>query len=859
MELTLDQALKRGVEAHKAGKLQEADRYYTAILKANPKHPDANHNMGVLAVGIGKVEAAIPFFKTALEANSSTTQYWLSYIDALMKLDRIADAKAVFDGAKSNGVQGDAFDQIEKSLEKVTQVEGSQPDEEILEKAIGLRESGKYDEAIDLLLSHKKQLLADPNLLAILSHCYILSDNLEQAKIYLDVAKNINPKIATVGWNETRLLVKQKKVNAALAIAKKTNKLFPDDVEGIVALGSCLRANGSFDESLKYLNKAIELNANYSEALINRGLIYLNKADNANALADLEKAHILKPHIKQIWHLVLNLKMEAKDFENTIAIAEEMVKLDPVDEKVFASIALCHQHLKNYDQAVIFYNKALFIKPDYAEAYNNMGLALKEQGKQEDAVETYRKALSIKPNFPDAHNNMGIALKEQGKHEDAIKAFNKALAIKPNYAQACYNMGTVLKAQNKLKKAILAYKKALSINPDYAEAYNNMGIALKDQGKLKEAILAYKKALSIKPSYAEAHNNMGIALKDQGKLKEAILAYKQALSIKPDYAEAHQNLSFVLLNSGNLKEGLDEYEWRWKNPERLSSARVFLKPLWDGQKSLKGKRILFWSEQGVADTINWSSGLSFVASKAQHCILECQQKLVPLLARSLPNVEVRPENRSLDSQRNDFDFHLPMGSLYRHIIATDSSGSSGSSGDAFLVPDPVRIKFWQERLNSLGKGPYIGVSWKSSVITPERLHNYAPISELSPVFKIPNATFINLQYRDFQDDLNKIQGELGVKVHNFDDLDQFENLEDVAALSAALDIVVSTHNVLIMIAPKVGTPTKFASWRQSPWNNVLFAPKGPSLDLYERNTWEPWEQVFRLIAKDIINNHAVAK
>ena len=107
MELTLDQALQKGVEAHKAGKVQEADRYYTAILKANPEHPDANHNMGVLAVGIGKVETSLPFFKTAIEANPKVAQYWLSYIDALIKLDRITDAKAVFDQAKSKGAQGD--------------------------------------------------------------------------------------------------------------------------------------------------------------------------------------------------------------------------------------------------------------------------------------------------------------------------------------------------------------------------------------------------------------------------------------------------------------------------------------------------------------------------------------------------------------------------------------------------------------------------------------------------------------------------------------------------------------------------------------------------------------------------------
>ena len=116
MELTLDQALKKGIEAHQAGQVTEADRYYTAILKAKPKHPDANHNMGVLAVGIGKVQEALPFFKTALEVNSNITQFWLSYIDALIKLERLDDAKAVFDEAKSKGIKEDGFEKLEKRL-----------------------------------------------------------------------------------------------------------------------------------------------------------------------------------------------------------------------------------------------------------------------------------------------------------------------------------------------------------------------------------------------------------------------------------------------------------------------------------------------------------------------------------------------------------------------------------------------------------------------------------------------------------------------------------------------------------------------------------------------------------------------
>ena len=65
MELTIDQALQQGVAAHKEGKLEDAERLYRVILQAQPSHPDANHNLGVLAVSVGKPLDAVPLFKLA--------------------------------------------------------------------------------------------------------------------------------------------------------------------------------------------------------------------------------------------------------------------------------------------------------------------------------------------------------------------------------------------------------------------------------------------------------------------------------------------------------------------------------------------------------------------------------------------------------------------------------------------------------------------------------------------------------------------------------------------------------------------------------------------------------------------------
>ena len=110
-EVSISEALQLGVEAHKAGKAQEADRYYTAILQVQPDHPDANHNMGVLAAGLNKLELALPFFKKALESDSNVKQYWLSFIDALLKLERLDEAKNLINQAESAGFEGTELDQ----------------------------------------------------------------------------------------------------------------------------------------------------------------------------------------------------------------------------------------------------------------------------------------------------------------------------------------------------------------------------------------------------------------------------------------------------------------------------------------------------------------------------------------------------------------------------------------------------------------------------------------------------------------------------------------------------------------------------------------------------------------------------
>ncbi len=239
MELTLDQALQKGVEAHKAGKAQEADGYYTAILKAQPKHPDANHNMGVLAVGLSKVEAALPFFKTALETNPKIAQYWLSYIDALVKLDRMSEAKAIFDQAKGLGLNDNAFDQIEKrfnsSASETSNVQ--EPPKDQLQPLVDLYTKGQYQQALN-----------------------------EAAKLLIEFPESINLHNIAGAANQGL-----GRLDEALASYKKAISLKPDFAIAHNNMGNTLKNQGKLDEAIEAYNKALSIKPDYAEAYYNFG------------------------------------------------------------------------------------------------------------------------------------------------------------------------------------------------------------------------------------------------------------------------------------------------------------------------------------------------------------------------------------------------------------------------------------------------------------------------------------------------------------------------------------------------------------------------------------------------------------
>ena len=397
MELTIEQTLQKAVAAHKEGKLQDAERMYQAILQSQPKHPHANHNQGVLAVSVNKAGAALPLFKTALEANPKIEQFWLSYIDALIKEKEFDNAKRVLEEAKNRGVAEGKLKVLETQL--TTNALVNEPKLAVQNKSLPLSQSRKkLPDKKKRRNKAKKQNLKAKNpsqqQLTCLLELYQNRRLSDAEKLAISITQDF-PK-HQFGWKVLGAVRKQTgKLTESLIAMQKSVQLSPEDAEAHTHLGATLQELGKLDEAVASHTQAIVTNPNYPDAHYNLGITLLEQGRLAEAAASYTQAIALKPDFAEAHYNLGNTLLE----------------------------------LQRPDEAEASYTQAIAVRPSYAEAYSNLGNTLLELERLSEAKASLTQAILLKPDFPLAHGNLALTLNALGMRESALAHFRIRLDL----------------------------------------------------------------------------------------------------------------------------------------------------------------------------------------------------------------------------------------------------------------------------------------------------------------------------------------------------------------------------------------------------------------------------------------------
>ena len=358
---------------------------------------------------------------------------------------------------------------------------------------------------------------------------------------------NINTTQDAYAWyNKGLALNSAGKYDEAIKALDKAIEIDPNDATAWNIKGVALDNQGKHDEAIKALDKALEIDPNDAAALHNKGWALNNFGKYDEAIQALDKAIEIDPNDASNW----NSKGYALDHQGkyveAIQALDKALEIDPNDAVTWNTKGVALNHQGKYVEAIQASEKAIEIDPNYASAWNSKGYALDHQGKHVEAIQALDKALEIDPNFDAAWNIKGEALNNLGRYDEAIQAFDKAIEINPKYILAWNNKGLTLIYLGEYDEAIQAFDKALEIDPNDASAWINKVTALDHQGKHDGAILASEKAIEIDPNDASAWNSKGWALNNFGKYEEAIQALDKALEIDPNYATAWNNKGYAL-------------------------------------------------------------------------------------------------------------------------------------------------------------------------------------------------------------------------------------------------------------------------------------------------------------------------
>lgn len=501
---------------------------------------------------------------------------------------------------------------------------------------------------------------------------------------------------------------------------------------------------------------------------------------------------------------------------------------------------------------------ALKIDETSGVAWHVLAICREKSGDLGQALLAYEAAMKLLPNETDVAHDLGRLAQQMGYLEIAEKLLLKYLAADPGHVEATNNLACVQRDQKRYGDAVETLRNLLGVEPDSAVLWNTLGTVLSDQGEMTTALTFFEEALRHDPTFSKARYNRANARQPLGDAPGALEDLDAALpGAESPYERAMMTMAraMLLMTLGRIPEGFEAYEVRL-DPHLPESMRMMVDaPRWDPKTdNIRGKRLLIVGEQGIADEMVFGTCIGDAIEAVGpdgKVFVAVEPRLIGLFQRAFPTAvvgghkAVKLEGRITRyvpfveelGHGDGVDAWIPMASM---LAAFRPSIDSFPERRGYLPADPDRVAHWRDELEKLGPGLKVGLHWKSLVLTGSRARYFSSFERWRPVLETPGTVMVNLQCGDVADDLAAAAA-AGVSIWT-PPINLKDDLEDVAALSVALDVVIGPGIAGTNLAAAVGA-TAWMITAPDDWHFLATDkyPFYPHLRHFRRDGFDAWE------------------
>lgn len=458
--------------------------------------------------------------------------------------------------------------------------------------------------------------------------------------------------------------------------------------------------------------------------------------------------------------------------------------------------------------------------------------AFLKEGRAALAKACYLQALELDPDIPLAHERVGFLLTAERQYEDALRHLRAAHAAKSLTGGAIQAYVQVLLQRDALAEAARVAEEAVAADASSRESWFSLALARQRAHRYGDALGCYEKALAADGGDAELYTERAIALQNLGRLPEAHADYERALAMRPGYSLARFHRSLAHLMCGDYRAGWPDYEMRLSSADMPSRPTAY--PRWGGSE-VCGRTVLVYGEQGLGDEIMFASCIPDLLNAGARCVIECHSSLQRIFARSFPAATVyaaKPDKQvPEDIAAAGIDYEVPVGSLPLYYRG---STDAFPRHDGYLKADPERIAFWRTRLDALGPGLKIGISWRGGTHATRTASRSIDLESWLPILKMPGLRFVSLQYTaDAAESAAALSSAHGVTLAHWPQA--ISAYDDTAALVAALDLTITVCTSIVHLAGALGCP----AW--------VLAPTNPEWRYGNAGETMPWYPAVRVL------------
>jgi len=511
--------------------------------------------------------------------------------------------------------------------------------------------------------------------------------------------------------------------------------------------------------------------------------------------------------------------------------------------------------------------EALSIDERIGLAWHVLAIARDKVGDVESAIQCYESALALSEDQADITNDLGHLAYRLGMKPLALSLFAAYRAARPDCILGINSLASAQRDAQDYDAAIETLRSAIMANPHSPLLWNSLGTVLAEQGDVATAMTFFEEALRLDPAHVHALLNRAHAELYQGALCDALKDCDAALALASapgDLAMIRLTRAAILLCAGRVGEGWDAYEARFDPHGADVTAFAIDRPRWTPDTPLEGRSLLLIGEQGLGDEVMFANVLPDVVGAlgpTGSLTLAVEPRLVGLFQRSFPGARVGPHaihridghavrQAPFITDPQTIDCWAPIATPLRRFRR---SVEAYPDRIGYLAADPSRIAHWREVLASR-PGLKVGVLWKSLKLDGVRRRYFSPFEQWRSVLEVPGVSFVNLQYGDCRAELDQARDALGVEIWQPPGIDLKDDLDDVAALCTALDLVMGPANATTNIAAAVGAAVWMiatpGAWpllgaRSNPWY--------PQMRVFIPDGFDHWSEVMGDVASALAN------